>query len=216
MPTGSRWWSRSRSCSRRSRALGQSDRGPSPGSSLRCAARRQGAEDAEPGLRPCQVAGAGSAIVTGPESNIVSGDLDRLRDADLGIPGVRITTTGLMFDDLGLAFDTWEKIGSHLGVLRDLTAWAWATGWSSARPSTASASRKASRRPAGQGDAPGVPAGRAQGASGAPSTGFSWTHHQVVAAQPRTGRRRCSTSPRRTACPSRSCEGSWLVGAPCR
>ncbi len=44
------------------------------------------------------------------------------RRADLGIPGVTIDGTGLRLS-AEIEFADWEKIGLHLGALRDLTSW---------------------------------------------------------------------------------------------
>jgi hypothetical protein len=51
----------------------------------------------------------------------VTGDLQP-RSADLGIPGVTIDGLGLRVDAV-IAYDEWERIGLHLGVIRDLTSW---------------------------------------------------------------------------------------------
>jgi hypothetical protein len=42
---------------------------------------------------------------------------------ELGIPGVAIDATGLQVTG-NLRFDDWERVGAHLGALRDLTSWA--------------------------------------------------------------------------------------------
>jgi hypothetical protein len=47
---------------------------------------------------------------------------ERRHHADLSIPGVTASATGLEVTDTALPFDVWERVGAHFGALRDVTA----------------------------------------------------------------------------------------------